>query len=932
MKKITPIVILVLFVQFVFAQQSSIPVDERLVSGQLENGMMYFIQHHEKPEDRAEIRLALKAGSILEDEDQLGLAHFIEHMAFNGTEHFEKNELINYLEGTGAKFGPDLNAYTSFDETVYMLQVRTDDEEILDKGLLIFQDWAGGLMFNHEEIDKERGVVISEWRTRLSPDQRMQKEYYPVMYHGSRYADRLPIGDPEIVENADYEVIKRFYKDWYRPDLMAIIIVGDVDVKQMEMEIKKRFSGLTNPKNPRDRTEYNVPDHNETLISICSDPEASFTNARMMIKHDQQKMNSQDDYRTNLLSNLYNRMINSRLDELSQKADPPFTYAYTGYGRSLGDIDTYTSFAMTAEGKSMKGLQTILEENERVKRHGFLASELERQKQEMMTSAESALKEMDKVPSSRLVMRYVYHFLKDQPVPSPKQTLDLYKEFLPGIQVEEINQLAKQWLKDENRVFVLTGPDKADVPMPAESEVRSLIDKISQIDIGPYVDNVLDEPLFEAELQPRKIVEKVSLETIGVEEWLLENGVKVIVKQTDFKNDEVLMGATSEGGHSLYGDEMYPSATFSSDLINESGIGAFDLIQLQKKLTGKIVNVSPYIGERYEGFRGSASPQDLETMFQLIYLYFSAPRQDESTFQSMITKQKAIYKNLLSNPNYYFFNETMKIKSDNHVRRGFPTEEMLDKIDFEEAIQIYKDRFADASDFTFMFVGAFDKEILSSYVQTYLGNLPSSQREETFKDVGADFKKGKNEVSFNFGQAPKSQVDMTFHGQFEWNAKNRYVLRSMIDVLRIKLRETMREELGGVYGVRVSGSGAQYPKPEYSITISFNSEPERTQELIDAANKVIKGLKENGPESEDIQKVTETQRQDLTKNLKENRFWSRQLEYAYENKLDPGKITLENLEESISELSADDIKSALNQYFDYNNYFKIEMHPDNLVD
>ena len=917
--------------QIAYSQKGMIPVDERLLSGQLENGMMYFLQHHEKPEDRAEIRLALKAGSIMEDEDQLGLAHFIEHMAFNGTEHFEKNELVNYLESTGAKFGPDLNAYTSFDETVYMLQVRTDDAEILDKGLLIFQDWAGGLMFNHDEIDKERGVVISEWRTRLSPDQRMQQEYYPVMYQGSRYAERLPIGDPEIVENASYDVIKRFYADWYRPDLMAIIIVGDIDVQKMEQEIIKRFSGLKNPVTPRERTEYNVPPHDETLISICSDPEASFTNARMMIKHPSKKVNDLREYRRILMQSLYNRMINSRLDELTQKADPPFTNSYTGYGKNIGDIDTYTSYAMTAEGEVMKGLRAVLEENERVKRHGFVRTELERQKEEMMVAAESALKEMDKVPSGRLAMRYVYHFLQDQPVPSPRQTLDLYNMILPAISVDHINELAQKWLTDENRVFVITGPEKEAVPLPMESDVLSMIEEVKKMDLEPYQDDVIDAPLFDKTLNAGKIVETVVMESIGVEEWLLENGIRVVVKKTDFKNDEVLLRATSEGGHSLYGDQFYPSASNASSIISESGIGQFDLVQLEKKLAGKIVRVSPYIGERYEGMSGSAAPQDLETMFQLIHMFFTDVRRDEEAFQSYVTRQKSVYKNLLSNPNYFFFDKTMKIKSDNHPRRGFPTEEMMDKVKYEDALHVYRDRFADASDFTFLFVGAFDKNELQDMVSKYLGNLPSTGREESWKDVNADYKPGKNEVEFGMGKAPKSQVDMTFHGEFKWNEKNRYVLRSMIDVLRIKLRESMREDMGGVYGVRISGSGSQSPKPRYSITISFNSEPERTKELIEAANAVIAELKKNGPQEVDMQKITEIQRQDLTKNLKENRFWSRQLEYAIENDLDPGKITMENLEKNISELTAKDIQMAVKKYFNYDNYFKIVMNPETEV-
>lgn len=905
----------------------NIPIDPTVVMGQLPNGLRYYIQKNSKPENRAELRIGLNAGSMQEDEDQQGLAHFVEHMCFNGSENFEKNELVDYLESVGTKFGPDLNAYTSFDETVYMLQARTDDLEQLQKGLLVLQDWAGGVAFDHEEIDKERGVVKSEWRTRLSPDERMQKIYFPIMYKDSRYAERLPIGKPEIIENASYDAVKRFYKDWYRPNLMAVSVVGDFDVVWMEQQIIERFSQLKNPAQPRKRESHDVPKHKETFISICSDKEASFTNVRVMYKHDYQPVKTIKDYRRQLIHSLYNRMLNARLGEIGQSADPPFTFAYSGYGRDVGNLATYEGYAMVPEGGSQRGLRTILEENKRVLTHGFLESELERQKTEMLRYVERSYKESDKTDSRRLVMRYVYHYLDNNPIPSPEQTLKLYEALLPGISIDEINQLAKNWITKENRVIVITGPEKENSPLPTENEIWGILEEMEAKEVEPYEDNVSDEPLMAEVPQPGSIVETKELSEVDVTEITLSNNVKVVLKPTDFKNDEILMTAYSPGGSSLYSDEDYHSASNASRIVDESGLANFDISQLTKKLTGKTVGVSPYIGETYEGMNGSASPEDLETLFKLVHLYFTKPRKDEKAFQSFISKQRSIYSNLLSNPNYWFRNEVLKIKYEDHTRRGFPKEADLEQINLDRVHEIYKERFANAGDFTFIFVGNFDPEVMKGHLQTYLASLPSTGEKETWKDVGADLTKGKIEKTYSRGAAPKSQIELSFHGDFEWNAENRYNLNSLIQIMRIKMRESMREDKGGVYGVRISGGANQFPKPTYTINISFNSDPANVEDLINTALKDIANAKENGAEEKDLTKVKETQRQERVKSLKENRFWNGQLRSYYQNGLDPTKISLESLEKMIEGLDSEDIKNAAGMYFNEENSMKFILNP-----
>lgn len=905
-----------------------IPTDDRLIQGQLSNGIKYYIQKNAKPENRAELRLAVNAGSILEDEDQKGLAHFVEHMAFNGTENFEKSELVDYLESVGTRFGPDLNAYTSFDETVYMLQVRTDSAALFDKGMLILKDWAGGVTFDHEEIDKERGVVESEWRSRLSPDQRMQNKTFPIMYQGSQYAERLPIGDPDIIRNADYEVFKRYYKDWYRPDLQAVVVVGDVDVAKVEQQIKDLFGGIPAAESVRDRTKYQVPFHDETLVAVASDEEASFTNVMLMYKHDKIHTKTKADYRESLTRSLYNNMMGSRLQELTKSADPPFVFGNTSYGGGFGDRDYYRSFAFVAEGKSEAALDALLTENRRVQLHGFTQGEIERAKSRMMENAERNLKEMDKTESNRLVMRYVYKYLEDIPTPGPKQTIDLYDRYLDGISLDEVNALPSQWIKDDSRVVVVTGPLKEESPLPKESAIRSMLTKIDQSQPDAYVDEVATEPFFDQELASVAISKSEMIDDIDAEYLVLENGIQVYLKKTDFKNDEILVRATSPGGTSLYSDDDYFDASNATSIVREAGLANFSSTQLDKMMAGKTVGVSPFIGSYSEGFNGSSSPDDLEILFQMIHHYFYNPRVDQESFTSFKTKQKGIYKNLMSNPDYYFSDQVSKLKFNNHPRVGFPSAEDWDNIDYDKAMQFYAERFADASDFTFFFVGNFDKTVIKEHIQKYLGNLPSINREETWKDVGVKAVNGGLTKTISNGIAPKTNVHMYWHGDYEYKKDNNYILNSSLAYLRIKLRERLREDLGGVYGVRVNGGGSKKPREQYGITVSFNADPPMADTLMIAAKEVLALAASEGPSEEDMVKVKETQKQNRIKGLEQNRFWQSQIVNGHENEQDFSGIALEALEEQINGLTAEQIKNAVGKYFDDKNFIEILMVPE----
>ncbi len=909
--------------------KAPLPLDSEVRIGMLPNGMRYYIRKNNKPENRAELRLAVHAGSLQEDPDQLGIAHFAEHMAFNGTKNFPKNQLVDYLESTGTRFGADLNAYTSFEETVYMIQARTDSIQLLEKGLLVLQDWAHAVTFEPDEIDKERGVVVSEWRSSLSPDQRMQQEYFPVLYKGSRYAERLPIGDPKIIENAKYDAITRFYREWYRPDLMAVVAVGDFDVKWMEMQLIRMFSAIPKKEKLRKREDYKMPRHKETLFAIVSDPEASFTTAQVVYKLPEQPLKTIGDYKAQLVRVLYNRMLGARLYELQQQPEPPFTFASSGYSSDIGDMDTYSTYVFTGEGKVIEGLRSVMLETRRAQLHGFVQSELDRQKAEILKSAESAYRERDKTQSSALASRYVYHYLQDNPIPDAEQYLQLCKDLLPLITLNDINPLPKKWITKENRVVIVTAPEKEGVPLPTEAELNNLLNEIDRSTPPPFVDNVSDEPLLAANLNSTEITEQTEFQELGVTELKLQNHVKVVLKPTDFKNDEILLSAFSPGGHSLYEDTHYMDAANCAQIVDFSGIGQFDAVALQKKLTGKKLSIGPYVSELYEGFNGYASPDDLETMLQLIYLYFTEPRKDSVALQSLISRQRTIVQNMMSNPYYYFNQERSKIKYDSHPRRQMTRMEDLNNITLDGTYDIFRERFADASDFTFVLVGNFEVEQIKPLLTKYLGNLPTTPREESWRDINADLVPGRIDTTIVRGQAPKAIVELTWHGAFDFDAPNaRYDYYSLLDLLRIKLRESMREEQGGVYGVRVSGAPSKYPKEDYFITISFNCEPAQVDSLIQTALADIENVKANGAEEKDLQKIRETQKQSRLKALKENGYWSGQLVARYQYELPLDGILYESYAKIVDQLDSQAMQDAAKRYFNDTNFMKIVLLPE----
>ncbi len=911
--------------QWSLSPNDHIPVDPAMTTGRLENGLYYFIKANQKPENRAELRLVVNAGSVLEDDDQQGLAHFAEHMAFNGTENFAEHELVDYLESIGMKFGPEINAYTSFDETVYMLHVPTDSAEIMQTAFQILKDWASAISFEAEEIDKERGVIIEEWRLGRGANARMRDEQFPVIFKNSRYAERLPIGKKEIIKSFEYETLRRFYRDWYRPNLMAVIAVGDFDVDDILNRVRETFAGVQNPTQPRERTVFPVPDHEETLFAIATDPEATGSSVAIYYKMDLEKEETVADYRRVLVENIYNAMLNQRLYELIKQSDPPFLGASSGKGRFVRSKEIYYLGAGVKDNGIERGLDALLTESLRVKKFGFTQSELERVKRDMMRSMERAYKERDKTPSRRYASEYARHFLTGEPIPGIEYEYEIYKKYLPGVRLQEVNELAGEWISDNNRVIVVDAPEKPDVSVPAEDDLLAVFKAVENKQITPYVDTVSDEPLVKELPEPGTITGEKYMQDLDVTELTLSNGVRIVLKPTDFKNDEIRFRAFSPGGHSLISDSLYVAGVTAVAVVTEAGVGPFNDIELEKKLAGTVARVSPYIGSYYEGLSGSASPQDLETMFQLIYLYMTAPRKDREAFMSYQERMKGYIENRSARPETAF-QDTIQVTMAQHHHRARPwTLSLLEEMDLDISYRFYRQRFADAGDFIFFFVGNFEVEKIKPMLESYLGCLPSLKRDESRRDLNIDPPAGIVKKTVRKGIEPKSRAQIMFTGPYDYNRHNNYNLEAMIDVLNIKLREVIREDKSGTYGVRVRASKSDEPENDYRITISFGTAPERVEELTRTIFEHVDSLRTTAPKQIYIDKVTESHAREYEVGLKENSFWLGNLVSYYQHETDPAYIlAYENL---YSKLDAETVRETAQKYFDMDNYVHVVLLP-----
>lgn len=903
-----------------------IPLDTAIKTGKLANGFTYYIRKNTEPKNRAQLYLAVKVGSILENDNQKGLAHFMEHMSFNGTKNFPKNELVNYLQKAGVRFGADLNAYTSFDQTVYQLPIPTDDPELFKNGMQIMRDWAQDATLDSAEIEKERGVVLEEKRSGKGAGERMQNKYLPVVFNHSRYSDRLPIGTEEVLKGFKAETLKQFYQDWYRPDLQALIVVGDIDVKQVEQMIKSMFSDLKKPSKPRARTEYKIPLLNKNQFISVTDNEFPYTVAQILIKHPETKLKTTGDLRTANIRSLFNQMIGARFSELMKQANPPFLQAGTNISGFLAGLDVASTVVYAKPGELEKGLKAALAETERVKLFGFTQSELDRAKQSYLTSMEAAFKEKDKTSSDNYVQEYVRLFLDEEASPGITYEYNFAKNVTPGITLTEVNALAKKYLVDKNRDVIIMAPEKEASALPSEATVNQWINDVRNEKLTAYIDEVSDKPLLATKPAAGKIVAENKVAEIGVTELTLSNGVKVVLKPTDFKNDEINFNAFSPGGTSLYPDSDYESASSASSIVTRGGVGEFNSIQLPKLLTGKRVSVSPFIGERTEGISGFAAPKDLETALQLTYLYFTAPRKDKEMFEAMIAQQKGILENRSSDPNSVFADTVSAVLGNYNIRRTGPTLAKLEQINLDRAFDIYKDRFADASDFTFTFVGSFKVDEIKPLLEEYLGSLPSVKRVENAKDLGIVPPAGKITKTVYKGKEEKATVRLVFSGDYVYNEDTNNQLDALGEVLQIKLIERLREEESGVYSPGTRMGYSKFPRNRYSFTVAFGCAPENIDKLVSATLDEINKIKTNGAQAGDIEKFIAEEQRSTETQLKQNGFWLGYLTSQLQNNESPTKVL--TYLDSLKKITPEDLKEAAKKYLSGDNLIKLVLLPE----
>lgn len=906
---------------------SSVPVDPNVRIGKLDNGLTYYIRKNTEPKQRAEFYIAQNVGAILEEDSQNGLAHFLEHMCFNGTKNFPGKKLLNYFESVGVKFGQNINAYTSLDQTVYNLSdVPTTREGIVDSALLVLHDWSGFVSLEDQEIDNERGVIREEWRTGRGPEARMRKELMPIMYKDSKYATRDVIGDINVINNFDHQVLRDYYHKWYHPDNQSIIVVGDVDVDKMEQKIKQLWSDIPKRNDATQRPYFEIPDNVDPLIGVATDPEARNTMVTIIIKQPTNYKESKNlgYYKIEIERYLVSSMLNARFNELVQKPNPPFVFAANMIGSIVRTKDCYYLYSAAKNGMVVDGLKGIYREALRVKQFGFTATELERMKADYLSNLESQLKEKDKEKNEKYVNEYVNNFLEGEPIPGIQFDFMFAASVLPTISIDEINAYAKGLITDQNMIVTATGPKKDDIKMPTVEELSNALKEVKTEKIEAYVDKVSNKPLVEKVAKEGKVKSTSEDKIFGTNEWTLTNGVKVIFKKTDFKADEIQLNAFSQGGTSLVDVKTLPSATMASQLVSNGGVGEFSSTDLDKMLAGKVVNVQPIIGESFEGFMGNSSPKDFETMLQLVYLYFTKPREDEPTYNSFMERMKAFYANASADPRMNFRDSVSVLVANRSPRVMLTNLDFLNKINYKSSLDFYKNRFADASDFTFVFTGNVNPEEVKGLIEKYLGGLPTIKRVEAAKDNGVRPPKGKAQNYFlKAMKTPKASVSISYTGIVDYTLENKVIVDVIKSVLNNRYIEEIREKEGASYGVGVRLGIKKFPIPSFTANFVFDTDPTRKDKMIEIIHNEVKSIMTQGPSEENLNKAKEFMLKSYEQNQRENSYWSSIIREKYENNLDANS----NYKELVNSITIEKVKAMAEKLFGQGNIVEVVMSP-----
>ncbi len=903
-----------------------LPLDPAVRTGKLPNGFTYYIRHNEEPKNRVIFYLANKVGAILETDEQRGLAHFMEHMSFNGTKHFPKNKLVDYLQKSGVKFGADLNAYTSFDETVYQLPLSSDQPALLQGGLQIMRDWAHEAILDPVEINKERGVVLEEKRLGKGASQRMRDVYFPLILNHARYAYRLPIGTDTVLNHFKPATLKSFYQDWYRPNLQALIVVGDINVDEMEKNIKAKFSDLKNPANEKTRTAYRVPLTGKNQFITVTDQENKTTSAEVLIKHREKEVRNAADYRNFIIRSLFNDMIAARYDEVTKQADPPYINGGASINNFINSLDVYSANVVARPGELEKALKALWRETIRADRFGFTEPELERAKKSYLSVIDFSFKERNKTASNRYVNEYLQYFLKGTAAPGIAEEYRMTKRDLPTITIKDINAVCKEYIRSIDRDILITAPENDKVDLPDEATAENWLAQVEAESLQPYKDEVSKLPLLSHEPVVGKIIKEERDEILGTTALTLSNGLKVLLKPTDFQNEQVMFNGFAPGGSSLYSDADFPSAAYSAAVTSIAGVGNYNATELNKYLSGKQAGAGTLISEHFQMIGGGCTMQDMETALQLTYADFTEPRINKVLFDGFISRNKANLANRANDPRSVFGDSINAVLNQGSIRRSGLSVGQLEQINLERALEIYKERFADASNFTFVFVGSFKVDELKPLLEKYLGGLPATHRSESYKDLGIHPPEGRIEKAIYKGTASKATVNLVFSGAFDYSPAEKVQLDALKEVLQIRLIERLREDESGVYSPGVGETVNKDPDSRYTFTVSFGCAPQNVEKLIASVLDEIDKLKISGPSQVNIDKYKAEDMRARETALKTNTWWLDYLVTSLQEQTDLHEMS--SYDRDLSKVNPASLKVIADKYLSGKNFIRLVLLPE----
>ena len=913
-----------------YALSEKMPIDPEVLVGTLPNGLRYYVRANGKPSHQAELRLVVKAGSVLEDDNQRGVAHLVEHMEFEGTSHFPEQGVIQFLSSLGLAIGPDANAVTSYNDTQYTLRVPTDTRGVLDRALLVLEDWAHAATFDQDAIDRERGIVLSEWRMHLGAEERTQDKVLRAQLEGSRYADRLPIGSPDIIEHVQREQLVRFYRDWYRPDLMAVIVVGDVDRDAVAGMIKEHFSSLTSPSPARPRPTIDVPDHRGTSYAVVTDKETTATAVELSDLRPARNQGSVGGYRDIMVDQLFADMLGDRLDELTQSASAPFLRADAG--RELFPIartrDEARLGALVSNDGASRGLEALVTELQRVAQFGFTSTELDRAKQAMMAGSERVVTESPDRQSASRADEYTRNFLEDEALPTIWQELAFHRRFIPGVTLAEMNALTRDWFPDANRLIVVSAPEGTGVRLPNQPQLEAVVKAASAKRLERYVDSAAGQALMDAPPQRGAIVKTTVRSDTGITEWTLSNGATVVLKPTTIRENQILFRAAAPGGTSLATDADFIPARVADMVVPAGGVGRFNEVTLDRILSGKALQVQPFIDEINEGMRGGSTPQDLETMMQLLYLRFTQPRADPAAFAAMAAQARSLLANQLASPDVVFEQTIGATLSGNNPRRRSETPANVDQWSLDKSLAFYKARFADASNFSFVFVGSFTLDAIKPLVETYIASLPATHAHQSWRDLGVTPPSGVIEKTVEKGLAPKSQVAIVLSGPFEYDDPHRLALKTVTLLLESRLFDTIRQELGETYSITATPTMEKFPKPQYTIRIEWTCDPARTASIVQRVLDEIAFVRNAKLSSSQVSAIRGILRREFERNSQNNGYFLGQIAQRYEDGDAATVASVDKLTDQIDALTGDMIQQAAASYLSLKNYVKVAQVPE----